>query len=260
MFSTLLFSFKSQRVSTVFLLAAALVFTGSQLVVAQEEQMLPTPDLQSQDPQAPKFDLNASVTDGLQLSRQGLNSNSAKDAPVEQALPAPQPTAVAAAMPPIPGAEGAFSAPRGGQGGQSDQGASGALKSGTSLTEFGVDWSTWMSQVADRWYFQLRRMEAQSPYEFYTDGPAQIEFTCYPNGQVSNVILRRSCGVPMYDRMQIEALLSTVPMPPFPRGTQRSSYTLCQGWEAHARHLGEGDYQPGSFGHDTPMERVQKWD
>jgi hypothetical protein len=296
MFFSLFSTSKFQRTTTLLLLAGIVFIAGNELAVAQEEQMVPTQDSQSQNslpaeqavdpqPQEPQaadtklqdtqseaatqaspdtrsaeFNLNASVVDGLELSREGIKTapQAKQPASVEQAIPLPGPTAVAAVMPPIPsGEQGAFSA--GARGTQNAQSGVIPLKAGTSVSEYGVDWSSWMSVVADRWYFQLRRLEAQSPYEFYTDGPAQIEFTCYPNGQVGNITLRRSCGVPMYDRMQIDALLAAAPMPLFPKGTQRVSYTMCQGWEAHARRPGEGDYQPGSFGRGTPVERVQQW-
>lgn len=267
---------KYKYVKVLCLLLTTVFLASGRLAVAQEGEQQSNTDVKLAPAKESEFNLNASVVDGLELSRDGLKKAplTKQAATSEAPLLEPQvssPTAVATAMPPLPQAmqpDGAFNAPQAGagQGGgypqapQSAPNSAVPLQTGASVVEYGVDWSRWMSEVADRWYFQLRRLEAQSPYEFYTDGPAQIEFTCYSNGQIGNVILRRSCGVPVYDQMQIEALLSSRPLPLFPRGTQRTSYTLCQGWEAHARHTGETDFQPGSFGKNTPMETVQRWD
>lgn len=128
-----------------------------------------------------------------------------------------------------------------------------------SMLEYGVDWATWVSKLADRWFFALKKMEDQSGLQFHTVRPALIHFTCYPNGQISNVYLKQSCGIPLYDQMQVQALGQILPVHKFPKGTKRDHFTLVQGWEAHPRRPGEEDFQPGSFGHDTPMEVVKQW-
>ena len=128
-----------------------------------------------------------------------------------------------------------------------------------SMQEYGVDWSSWVSKLADRWFFALTKMESQSGLQFHTIRPALIHFTCYPNGQIANMYVKQSSGVPLYDQMQMEALLKIVPLHSFPRGTQRASFTLVQGWESHPRRPGEEDFQPGSFGKGTPMEIVKQW-
>lgn len=128
-----------------------------------------------------------------------------------------------------------------------------------SMREFGVDWSSWVSKLADRWFFALTKMEQQSGLQFHTVRPALIHFTCYANGQIDNIYVKQSSGVPIYDQMQMQALLRIMPLHPFPRGTQRTTFTLVQGWESHPRQPGEEDFCPGSFGKATPMEIVRQW-
>jgi hypothetical protein len=122
--------------------------------------------------------------------------------------------------------------------------------------ESGVDWSKWVSQLADRWFLNLKNLEFRSAKVFRTARPALIRFTCYRNGTIGGVWLRQSCGVPEYDKMQIEALRRCTPLPAFPEGSVRMSYTLLQGWECHPREAGETDFKPGSFGKDFPVEHV----
>lgn len=127
------------------------------------------------------------------------------------------------------------------------------------LQEYNVDWSRWISAEADRWYYTLKSTEMFLGMRFTTVRPAMIEFTCYADGTIGNVSLKQSSGIPIYDRLQIEALLATMPTPPFPAGTQRTRVTLCQGWESHPQRPGESDFQPGSFGKSYPKERVRQW-
>lgn len=122
--------------------------------------------------------------------------------------------------------------------------------------ETGVDWSKWVSTLADRWYWNLKNMEYRSAKVFRTARPALIHFTCYRNGTISNIYLRQTCGVPAYDQMQIEALKRCVPLAPFPEGSIRQSYSLLQGWECHPKVAGEQDFQPGSYGKNFPVEHV----
>lgn len=127
------------------------------------------------------------------------------------------------------------------------------------LTEYNVDWSRWISAQADRWYYTLKFSEEMLGLHFVTVRPAMIQYTCYADGSIRNVILKQSSGVPAYDRLQMETLMASLPAPPFPQGTQRRAITLCQGWESHPRQPGESDFIPGSFGHNFPKERVQQW-
>lgn len=122
--------------------------------------------------------------------------------------------------------------------------------------ETGVDWSKWVGVLADRWYLNLKNLEFRSAKIFRTARPALIHFTCYRNGTMSNVYLRQTCGVPAYDQMQIEALKRCTPLPPFPEGSVRQSYSLLQGWECHPREAGESDFKPGSYGKNFPVEHV----
>lgn len=129
----------------------------------------------------------------------------------------------------------------------------------SSMNEYGVDWSRWVGELADRWFFNLKKLEEQSGLQFHTAQACLIKFTCYPNGQISDISLKQSSGIPLYDRLQAQALLQTVPVSPFPPGTQRNSFTLVQGWESHPRKHGEHDYRPGSYGKGFPMEIVKQW-
>jgi hypothetical protein len=129
----------------------------------------------------------------------------------------------------------------------------------SSMLEYGVDWSRWVSALADRWYFNLKNLEDRSGLQFHTVRPCLIKFTCYPNGAIAEMTLKQSSGVPMYDQLQAQALLQCQPVAPFPQGTQRTNFTLVQGWESHPRKHGESDYRPGSFGRGFPVEVVKQW-
>jgi len=122
--------------------------------------------------------------------------------------------------------------------------------------EIGVDWSKWVGTLADRWFQSLKNMEFRSNKVFRTARPALIRFTCYRNGTISNVTLKQTCGIPAYDQMQIESLKRCTPLPAFPEGSIRMSYTLMQGWECHPREAGETDFKPGSYGANFPVEKV----
>lgn len=162
--------------------------------------------------------------------------------------------------PPISRAASPF--PEDGSGSQPDrlpQSAQTPDDSEMSVEEYGVDWRPWVSKLADKWFFVLKRMEERSGYNFHTARPALIHFTCYNNGQIGNVYLKQSSGVPVYDQMQIHALLQCMPLHAFPKGTKRTTFTLVQGWESHPRRPGEEDYRPGSFNGNTPMEIVRQW-
>jgi hypothetical protein len=130
---------------------------------------------------------------------------------------------------------------------------------GAFMNEYNVDWSHWVSSEADKWFYILRSAETGLGIRFDCPRPALIQFTCYADGTIGNIILRQSSGVPVYDHLQIEALRATMPTAPFPPGTVRRSITLIQGWESHKKRDGENDFQPGSFGKDFPAERVRQW-
>ncbi len=125
--------------------------------------------------------------------------------------------------------------------------------------EYNVDWASWLAKVADRWFFILDQYERQTRTHYVTQQPALFRFTCYNNGQIANVTMKQSSGNVAYDRLQMVALMQSMPVPPFPMGTQRQSITLVQGWESHVRQAGESDYIPGSFGRGFPMEKVTQW-
>jgi len=127
------------------------------------------------------------------------------------------------------------------------------------LQEYSVDWRGWMATFADRWYYLLRVHEEEFNDEFVTVRPALFQFTLYSNGRIGNVFLRQSSGNPVYDHLQMVALMEAAPLPPFPAGTKRTNISLVQGWESHVKQPGESGYVPGSFGGGFPMEKVKQW-
>ncbi len=127
------------------------------------------------------------------------------------------------------------------------------------LSEYDVDWSSWISQMAARWHYNLRRLEAQSNVCFVTERPALIQFTCAANGLVGNFSLKQSSGIYAYDQLQMLALSQVTPLPPFPKGTRCATITLVQGWESHTKKPGESGFDPRAFGRRFPMEKVQQW-
>lgn len=216
-----------------FISVALLSLTGSGLsAIAQGQAEQVSPD---------RFHLQASMTDKAQLSRSevdrsslGMGSLGMKPKPIAQdAL--------------IARADVPRSAPA-----EEDL-------PGSFMKEYNIDWSTYVGNLADRWFYVLRNTESMLGIQFATPRAALIQFTCYADGTIGNVVLKQSSGVPAYDRLQIESLLAVVPTPPFPAGTKRKSITLCQGWESHPKRPGEEDFQPGSFGKDFPAERVSQW-
>ncbi len=188
--------------------------------------------------QATPFQLTVQKTERPQLSRSDLDLEG-------QAATAAPPAQISLAQPLNAGIS-ALEAPQL------------AAQTQQQMREYDIDWSKWIGTFADRWYFALRRMEEASGMQFYTLRPAQIHFTCLANGQIGNVYLKQSSGVPAYDRLQMIAL-SQVAVPPFPRGTRHTSVTLVQGWESHQKRPGESDYIPGSFGRGFPKENVREW-
>jgi hypothetical protein len=141
----------------------------------------------------------------------------------------------------------------------SSSGLKAAAAAGGPDDLYSVDWSVWVTNLADRWFFNLKQLETLYRQDFHSPRAAQIRFTCYPNGTIGNISLEQSSGIPSYDQLQIQSLVQTMPLAPFPPGTQRKSVTLVQGWESHPRRLGEQDFRPGSFGRGFPQEKVNKW-
>lgn len=132
-------------------------------------------------------------------------------------------------------------------------------KPNSYLEEYNVSWQPWVAALASAWYSNLRFHEESYGIEFHTARPALIQFTCYADGHIGNVALRQSSGIPVYDQLQIAALMQTAPLAPFPRGTAKSSITLIQGWESHRKRPGESDFQPFNFAGHYPQEKVTRW-
>lgn len=215
--------------------AMAKAFVASMLVASSAISLAPKAIAQ----QATPFQLSVQKTERPQLSRSDLDLEG-------QGASASMPAHISLAQQPLNAGVSAMEA------------QPAPAQTQQQMREYDVDWSKWIGAFADRWYFALRRMEEASGMQFYTVRPAQIHFTCLANGQIGNVYLKQSSGVPAYDRLQMIAL-SQVAVPPFPRGTRHTSVTLVQGWESHQRRPGESDYVPGSFGRGFPKENVREW-
>ena len=200
------------------------------------------------------FKFNAQVNQSPQLSRDdgdALISHLAPTVPKEQ--PSGSPSGFPRSMP---------SAPAPNQtalNGNASTNQQAVLPPQAYLSEYDVDWSSWISQMAARWHYNLKRLEAQSNVCFVTERPALIQFTCASNGQVGNFYLKQSSGVYAYDQLQMLALSQVTPLPPFPKGTRCATITLVQGWESHTKKPGESGFDPGAFGRRFPMEKVQQW-
>jgi hypothetical protein len=186
------------------------------------------------------FQLKAQLTDKVQLSRAELEVAAAAPAPAPTVALAPRTAMAAPTVNPV-----ANRAPE-----EPDR---------SYLQEYSVDWRGWLAKFADRWYYLLRVHEEQFDAEFVTARPALFQFTCYSNGAIGNLSLRQSSGNPVYDRLQMVALMEAAPLPPFPTGTRRTNISLVQGWESHVKQPGESGYVPGSFGSGFPLEKVKQW-
>ena len=132
-------------------------------------------------------------------------------------------------------------------------------KPNSYLTEYNVAWAPWIAALASVWYNNLRFHEASYGAQFHTLRPALIQFTCYADGHIGNVVLRQSSGIPVYDQLQVVALLQAAPLAPFPKGTAKSNITLVQGWESHRKRPGESDFQPFNFAGRYPQEKVIRY-
>lgn len=210
----------------------------------------------------PAFKLNAQVTDAPHLSRE------AGDLMLSHLAPAAQSPNVSQAT--LPVSQAAFNAlmPQHSSSAVGGFTAKPSLNAAISaqqapspsyLTEYNVDWSTWISQMAARWHQNLRYLEDSSNVGFHTVRPALIEFTCSNTGAVGNISLKQSSGVFAYDQLQMLALSQVTPLPPFPRGTRCATITLLQGWESHAKKPGDTGFDPRAFGKGFPMEKVKQW-
>lgn len=198
----------------------------------------------------PAFRLNAQVNQSPQLSRDegdAIISHLAPVSPGEQASGLPR------TMPAVASPNPAM------LNGNASANQQAPLPPQAYLSEYDVDWSGWISQMAARWHYNLKRLEAQSNICFVTERPALIQFTCASNGQVGNFLLKQSSGVYAYDQLQMLALSQVTPLPPFPKGTRCATITLVQGWESHTKKPGESGFDPSAFGRRFPMEKVQQW-
>ncbi len=127
------------------------------------------------------------------------------------------------------------------------------------LDEYQVNWSPWVNDLATRWHGCLKATEVSLGMQFQSPRAALIQFTCYADGRIDNIVLKQSSGIPVYDRLQILTLLHSEPLAPFPQGTAKHSVTLIQGWESHVKQPGEQEFQPWNFASRYPQEKVSKW-
>lgn len=126
-------------------------------------------------------------------------------------------------------------------------------------TSYLVNWSPWISHLATRWFTNLKLAEQACGLSFETARPALIQFTCYADGHIGDLVLKQSSGIPLYDRMQAIALLEAAPLPAFPAGTERRTMTLVQGWESRRRSPTTRDFEPTAFAAKFPQESIDRW-
>jgi len=227
-----------------------LISIAATVAVTRPAYCAPTADAGSNQ----QFSLSAQMTQRPQLSRSDVDSAT----PVKMAPAQPPGSALSYANFPKPTAF-AKSPKTPADSPASSAGQSPVDSAQAALLEKNVDWSGWVAQLADRWYYILHQYENGADLQFITQRAALFEFTCYPNGQIGGLTLKQSSGNTIYDHLQMVALMQATPLPPFPAGTKRTSITLLQGWESHVKEPGESDYIPGSFGKNFPMEKVREW-
>ncbi len=124
--------------------------------------------------------------------------------------------------------------------------------------EFYVDWSAWMSEVAQRWETaaDLRQMRQENVTS--GTGAAFIEFTCRRDGSVDHVSILQSSGESRFDQQHLEALSQCVPLPPFPPGSRRQSVTLLYVWAERPASCASEKRQPRAVGSESPLETVSR--
>lgn len=127
--------------------------------------------------------------------------------------------------------------------------------------EYYVDWSAWMSDVADRWqrvlgFFQAP--ESSDGHNSASNRPAFIQFTCHRDGHVDHVTVLQGSGIAELDRQQVNALVDCMPLPPFPAGSRRQSVTLLYVWESAQNQAGNQGAQPRAVGKESPLETVSR--
>lgn len=209
-------------------------------------------------PEGSSFKLSAEVTCQPQLSRSELDGAMASfSSPPQERAPAAPPQAPPTRQPTLPAAPRTATKVASVEA-TANRGLQDEFKR-IKLQETNVDWSGWISNLADKWYYVLRMQEEATGLQFVTVRPALLQFTCFADGRVDNIALCQSSGNPIYDHLQMLALMQTAPLPPFPAGTQRTAITLVQGWESHVKEPGMNDYVPGSFGRNFPTEKVREW-
>jgi hypothetical protein len=197
-----------------------------------------------------KFELNAQIDERPRLSTEDLQPSAGESSPGLSTGISHEEMPGALPLPELPETAGTAFGLTASQQAEAPQ---------IAMAEYGVDWSSWISRLADLWFFNLRKATDRSEYEFHISTPTRVEFTCWPNGHITGISIKRSSGVPLYDQLQVEALKRTK-CPPFPAGTQKTSYTLVLGWDSHPRQSPrEQTFTPGSFDPGVTLEKIKQW-
>ncbi len=98
-----------------------------------------------------------------------------------------------------------------------------------SFSEYTVDWTSWMNEVANRWSLVFNAGFPNG--KFQPDGPGAIQFTCNSDGSIKNLVILTGSGDIVCDKTQVEALKNCVPLPQFPAACKKDNVTLLYVWD-----------------------------
>lgn len=102
-----------------------------------------------------------------------------------------------------------------------------------SFSEYSVDWSGWVKNIASRWQDAMNRPGITSGLA--PSGPLFVEFTCNKDGTVSDVLIDHSCGDRTCDAISVGTLLHCLPLPAFPSDSRKKSITVLCIWSYNNR-------------------------
>jgi TonB family protein len=98
-----------------------------------------------------------------------------------------------------------------------------------SFQEYYVDWSHWMTDIANRWTLVFNA--GYSSGNLNPTDTAEVQFTCTKDGTISNIVMLSSSGDPECDRNHILALQAISPLPQFPAGCKKKNLTFLYVWD-----------------------------